>query len=366
MIKFNDLTLIHLPLLNDFKLDLEKSVLESDFVLGESVAVFESRLAFSEKVKHVVSVSSGTSALELILRKLNINKDSKIIIPAMTFTATAFAPVNLGAQVVVCDINLSTGNMDPVQLALLINSDVSVVIFVSLHGRLDGLEDIAAICKKYNVVLIVDGAQSQGSYLNNKSIGEYCYAYTLSFYPGKNLGTLGEGGAICTNSESLAIEISQARNWGVSTDRYHSQFWGGNYRLPTLQARFLSTKLNYLGDWVHQRRIIAKEYERNLPQTLLLAEPKHENHHSYHVYSILVEERDKYISEFKKSNIGYSFHYPRAIPEHEYYRSKVLDPLGFPNSKIWAKNQLSLPIYPGLKNNEIEYICEVINSLHGS
>jgi dTDP-4-amino-4,6-dideoxygalactose transaminase len=363
VIHFNNLSHIHIPLLSNFQDDLEEAITNSDFVLGQSVVDLELNLAIKEKINHVVTVSTGTAAIELVLRALNVDNTSKVIIPSMTFAATAFAPSNIGAKILVCDIDLDTGNMDANQLSMLLNDKISAVIFVALHGRLDGLEDIATICSEHNVPLIVDGAQSQGTFLNDKSIGDYCQAYTLSFYPGKNLGALGEGGAVCTNSELIAADVRKSRNWGSSTDRYHSQFWGGNFRLPSLQARFLNTKLKYLTDWVYERRKIATEYEKNLPKEIQLRKSKDENNHSYHIYGVLVNNRDAYIREFEKLQIGCGLHYPRAIPDHEYYRSRVSTPLGYTNAKIWGDKELSLPIYPGLKIEEIKQICETISYL---
>lgn len=361
MIHFNNLSHMHMPLLSNFQENLEETIINSDFVLGQSVVDLERNLALTEKIKYVVTVSTGTAAIELALRALNINNTSNVIIPSMTFAATAFAPSNIGAKVLICDIDLDTGNMNANQLSMLINHEINAVVFVALHGRLDGLEEVAKICNEYNVPLIVDGAQSQGAYLNDKSIGDYCQAYTLSFYPGKNLGALGEGGAVCTNSEFIATEVRKSRNWGSSTDRYHSQFWGGNFRLPSLQARFLNTKLEYLSNWVSERRRIAAEYAKNLPIEIQLGKSKNENNHSYHIYGVLVNNRDAHIREFEKLQIGYGLHYPRAIPEHEYYKSRVSIPLGYANAKIWGERELSLPIYPGLKLEEIKYICETLS-----
>ena len=350
-----------MPLLSKFQENLEETIKNSEFVLGQSVIDLELNLALKEKIKYVVTVSTGTAAIELALRALNINNTSKVIIPSMTFAATAFAPSNIGAKILICDIDLDTGNMNAHQLSMLINNEISAVVFVAMHGRLDGLEEVSTICNKYNVPLIVDGAQSQGAYLNDKSIGDYCQAYTLSFYPGKNLGALGEGGAVCTNSEFIAKDVRKSRNWGSNLDRYHSQFWGGNFRLPSLQARFLNTKLEYLSDWVYERRRIAAEYGKNLPAEIQLSKSGNETNHSYHIYGVLVNNRDAHIKEFEKLQIGYGLHYPRAIPEHEYYRSKVSTPLGYANAKIWGNRELSLPIYPGLKIDEIKLICETLS-----
>lgn len=226
MIPFNNLSLIHRPLLNEFVQEFEECVLTSDFVLGTSVDNLESLIASSELCKFCVTVNSGTSALELVLRALELTEGDEIILPAMTFSATAFAVHEIGGKLKICDVDPITGIMDLSNLTSIISSKTKAVIFVSLHGRIDGLKDIHLLCKSLGIPLIVDGAQSQGATDFNVPIARECDAYTLSFYPGKNLGALGEGGAVCTNNEDIAVAIRRFRNWGSNADRYHSETWG--------------------------------------------------------------------------------------------------------------------------------------------
>lgn len=362
LVPFNNLNIIHEPLIDGFKADLEDCVNQSDFVLGESVLHFEQLLKISEECKYAVSVNSGTAALELSLRALGLVELDEIIVPAMTFAATAFAAVCIGARIKICDINSQSGNITVEELSGVVSTSTKAVIFVSLHGRVDGLKEIFEFCQNRGILLIVDGAQSQGTRDFGAPIATECDVYTLSFYPGKNLGALGEGGAVCTNNPSIANRVKSIRNWGSSSDRYHTEVWGGNFRLPSLQARFLARKLPLLTLWNQQRQQIATWYRKYIDGALLLKEPLNPTNHSFHVYGILVHDRPRVENALRKEGIGYGFHYPRAIPDHAFYSRVVLNPNTSKNARRWATSQISLPMFPGLVEDEVKFISNVITS----
>ena len=360
-VPFNDLSRIHLPLLEQFRSGLTRLVESSSLVLGLEVAQFEEELALAEDCKFAIGVNNGTSAIELALRALDIGEGDEVITTAFTFVATCFSILQTGAIPVLVDIDPLTGLLDPTGIERVITPKTKAVVFVTLHGRVENLEQIQAICKAHNLRFVIDAAQSHLGTLNGKSQSKYCDAAILSFYPGKNLGALGEGGAILTNSSEVKDRILLMRDWGAG-EKYNHTVWGGNYRLESLQASFLRIKLRELGRWTNERQQIAHTYRQRLNPGLLMMPISEESSHVYHIFSIIVSNRTQFCDHLIQNKIGFGFHYPRAIHEQPAYASRILMPTPLPNAEFLAKTTVSLPIFPGQSDLEIDKVVQFANS----
>lgn len=361
-VPFNDLSRIHRPLLKKFRGELTRLVESSSLVLGQEVAIFEKELASAEGCTFAIGVNNGTSAIELTLRALGIGEGDEVITTAFTFVATCFAILQAGAVPVLLDIDPLTSLLDPTGIERAITPKTKAVVFVTLHGRVECLEQIQAICKAHNLLFIIDAAQSHLGTFSGRPQSEFCDAATLSFYPGKNLGALGEGGAILTNSHEVKEKLLLMRDWGAS-EKYNHTVWGGNFRLESLQASFLRIKLRELKNWTNERQRIADIYWRRLNPEFLMKPIDQEGSHVYHIFSIIISNRIEFCNYLSQNGVGFGFHYPRAIHEHPAYANRVLTPFSLSNSEYLAKTTLSLPIFPGQSDFEISKVVEVTNGI---
>jgi len=360
-VPFNDLSRIHLPLLDEFKSEFVRLVENSHLVLGTEVALFENELAQAEGCKYAVGVNSGTTAIELALRAFDIGPGDEVITTAFTFVATCFAILQTGATPVLIDVDPLTGLMDPNGIERVITPKTKALVFVTLHGRVEGLDQIHKICQLHNLRFIIDAAQSHLGTFNGKSQVDFCDASTLSFYPGKNLGALGEGGAVLTNSLEIRKRISLMRDWGAE-EKYNHIEWGGNFRLEPLQASFLRIKLRELKNWTKERQQIAKTYQEKLNPDILMKDIAEGGSHVYHIYSIQTPLREEICVFLSSHLIGYGFHYPKAIHQQAAYANRVLTPVPLTNCECLANTTLSIPIFPGQSPWEINRVIEVVNS----
>jgi dTDP-4-amino-4,6-dideoxygalactose transaminase len=360
-VPFNDLSRIHLPLLGQFKEELTELVESSNLVLGHAVSAFEDELAIAENCKFAIGVNNGTSAIELALRSLDIGTGDEVITTAFTFVATCFSILQTGAQPVLVDIDPLTGLLDPAGIERAISPRTKAVVFVTLHGRVENLDLLQAICKENQLHFVIDAAQSHLGSFDGKSQSMYCDIATLSFYPGKNLGALGEGGALLTNSQEIRDKVLLMRDWGASEKYVHKE-WGGNFRLESLQASFLRIKLRELEKWTNHRQQIAHIYQQGINANLLMDPVDQKGTHVFHIYSIVTQEREKFCDHLKQNDIGYGFHYPKAIHQQPAYTNRVLKPVSLANSEWLANATLSIPIFPSQREAEIEKVIEVVNA----
>ena len=311
-VPFNDLFRIHKPLLDEFTGVLINTIENSNLVLGDEVSLFENELAEAEKCKFAIGVNNGTSAIELALRALDIGPGDEVITTAFTFVATCFSILQTGAVPVLIDINPLTGLLDSSRIENAISPRTKALVLVTLHGRVENLEYIQTICKKNGLHFVIDAAQSHLGTFNDRSQSEFCDVATLSFYPGKNLGALGEGGAVLTNSKEISDRVKVMRDWGA-IQKYNHEVWGGNFRLESLQASFLRIKLRELRAWTLDRQRIGNIYRQKLNSDLLMNPILEFGSHVYHIFSILVQDKAKFCNSLTKYGVGFGFHYPRAI-----------------------------------------------------
>lgn len=359
-VPFNDLSRIHRPLLGQFQEALTSLVETSSLVLGQQVASFEDELAKAEGTKYAIGVNSGTSAIELALRALGVGVGDEVITTAFTFVATCFAILESGATPVLIDIDRQSGLMDPSGIEAAITPKTKAVILVTLHGRVENLEQIREICASHNILFIIDAAQSHLGTFKGRHQSEFCDVATLSFYPGKNLGALGEAGAILTNSAEIKERLLLMRDWGAR-EKYNHEVWGGNYRLEPLQASFLEIKLRGLLDWTAQRQKIASIYRENISPEVLTSPIHHDGSHVFHIFSVNVKDRKAFCDHLTQNRIGFGFHYPRAIHQQPAYTDHVLKPVKLEHAEWLADATVSLPIFPGQTDSEIHRVIDIVN-----
>ncbi len=336
------------------------------FILGPAVADFETKFAAYCQCKHAAGVSSGTSALHLALLAASVGPGDEVICPAMTFIATASAIDYTGARPVFVDVNPETCLIDVTQLEAAITSRTKVIMPVHLYGQCADMDPILEIAREHGVLVIEDAAQAHGAEYKGRRAGSMGAMGCFSFYPGKNLGAYGEGGAVTTNDIGFAEKIRVLRDWGAAK-RYHHDLKGFNYRLEGIQGAVLGVKMKYIEQWTEQRRAAAAEYRRLLaahPEIRLPVE-RSDSRHVYHVFAIFVKNRDHVMKQLQDHGIGAGIHYP--IPVH---LQKCFAELGykhgdFPSSEIIGEQELSLPIFPEISAAQIKLVVAAIVNYSG-
>jgi dTDP-4-amino-4,6-dideoxygalactose transaminase len=331
------------------------------FVMGKKLEAFEKEYAAFNDTKFSIGVSNGLDALHLALKALNVTKGDEVIVPSNTYIATALAASYVGATPVFVEPDPNTYNINPANIEAAITSKTKVIMPVHLYGQACDMDAIMAIAKKHNLFVVEDNAQAHGATFNDKITGSFGNANGTSFYPGKNLGALGDAGAVTTNDETIAKKIAMLRNYG-SEKKYHNEEIGFNMRLDEVQAGFLSVKLKHLNEWTKQRKEIAKQYNEALKNVGDLVLPAvHANAtHVYHLYVIKTKNRDGLQKHLSENGIGTLIHYP--IPPHlqKAYQSLGFKKGSFPIAEELADNCLSLPIWPGMTLDQVNTVAENI------
>jgi len=331
------------------------------YVLGEKVKQFEKEYALFNNTAHCVGVSNGLDALHIALKTLDIREGDEVIVPSNTYIATALAVSYVGATPVFVEPDINIYNIDPAKIEAAITTRTKAIMPVHLYGQACDMEQVMAIAAKHNLFVIEDNAQAQGATYNGKHTGTWGHINGTSFYPGKNLGALGDAGAITTNSEELAKKASVLRNYG-SEKKYYNEVIGFNMRLDECQAAFLSVKLKYLDEWTKQRQQIAAWYNEGLKEIkdIILPHIKEGATHVYHLYVIRTEQRDGLQQHLQDSGIGTLIHYP--IPPHlqQAYQHLKFKKGDFPIAEEIAATCLSLPMWPGLQQADVEKIALAI------
>jgi dTDP-3-amino-3,4,6-trideoxy-alpha-D-glucose transaminase len=362
-VPFADLARQHEPMAEELRAVFDRIVASSEFILGEEVEQFEAEFASYCGVRQCVGVGSGTAALTIMLQAAGIGPGDEVIVPAHTFIATALAVQHAGALAVHVDVQPGSGLIDPEAVAAAIGPRTAAILAVHLYGQACAMEPLHAVAQSNCLLLLEDAAQAHGATYRGDIVGGLGHAGAFSFYPSKNLGALGDGGAICTDDEGLADRARQLRDLGRDVDGIH-RLPGYNERLDGLQAAFLRAKLAYLDEWIDARREIAAEYVQHLAGDVELLEESSESPCTYHVFPIRVRSRDRLRRALGRHRIGTGIHYPVALPDqpslHNLYRSW---PVG--TARDWAKRELSLPIFPGMTESEIEYVVSAVNRYTG-
>lgn len=366
-ISFIDLKKQHLPIGKQIEKNIKKILKNGDFVLGKTVGSFESKLAAHCGAGYAIGVNSGTDALILALKALEIKTGDEVITTPFTFFATAEAISSTGATPVFADINPATFNIDADKIEEKINPKTKAIMPVHLFGQPAEIEKIMNIARAHKLAVIEDAAQAIGAERKNKKIGSIGDFTCFSFYPTKNLSACGDGGAILANDEKLAQKIKILRNHGSSpTQKYLHQLMGMNSRLDAIQATVLSIKLKYLDNWNKKRIAIARYYDKELKNIgdIMLPCQDPESKHVYHQYTIRTKERDALAEYLKSKGIASAIYYP--IPLH---LQPALNYLGYkkgdlPEAEKASQEVLSLPIYPELSFDKQKTIVKNIKQFY--
>ncbi|MCB0065331.1 MAG: DegT/DnrJ/EryC1/StrS family aminotransferase [Caldilineaceae bacterium] len=338
-------------------------VLENtDFILGRAVDEFETEFAAYCNADYAVGVDSGYSALELLLRAYEIGPGDEVITAANTFVATTFAISTCGATPVLVDADPVTYNLDPTKLEAAITPRTKAIMPVHLYGQPADMDPIMAIAQQHGLKVIEDAAQGHGGCYKSRSVGSLGDAAAFSFYPGKNLGAYGDGGACVTNDPEIVDRLRLLRNLGQRT-KYNHEIKGFNRRLDTMQAAILRVKLPYLSQWNQERRRAAAEFNRLL-QELPVVTPAcpTDVEPVYHLYVIQTDAREALQAHLGAAGIATGMHYPKPIHLQQAYRELGYQPGDFPVAEALAEKILSLPIFPELTNDDVAYITETISA----
>jgi dTDP-4-amino-4,6-dideoxygalactose transaminase len=336
------------------------------FILGKAVSDFESAFAKEHNVKHCIGVSSGTDGNHLALWALGIKPGDEIIIPANTFIATAWGATLCGAKPVFVDCESDSYNIDPAKVEAAITKKTRAIVAVHLYGQPANLDPLREIAKKYNIFLVEDCAQSHFAEYKGKRIGGLSDTASFSFYPGKNLGAYGEGGAVTTNNDEVAKKVKMLRDHGALQKYYHEML-GHNYRMEGIQGAVLGVKLKHLDKWTEGRRQVAKKYNdllKNLSAIILPTEMQYAKH-VYHLFVIQINEggnkkRDE-LSKFLNDNgVSTGLHYPIPLHLQPCFKDLGYKKGDFPVTEKLAECGLSLPMYPELSDEQISYVTEKI------
>lgn len=360
-IPFVDLTSQH----NRINIELQAAMMgglsSGLFIQGPQLGAFEDEFAAYCQVEHCVGVGNGLDALVLLLRAYNIGPGDEVIVPTNTFIATWLAVTAVGATIVPVEPDESTQNIDPNLIAASITSRTRCIIPVHLYGQPADMDPIMQLATRHQLVVIEDNAQAQGALYKGRPTGSLGHAAATSFYPGKNLGALGDGGAIVTRDPAVARQVRMLRNYG-SEKKYDHQLLGCNSRLDEMQASILRVKLAHLDTWNAERRLIAERYSAILPASVV-QRPVSPNWASpvWHLYVIRSKARDALQAHLQSHGIQTVIHYP--IPPHrQACYAPIMTDMTFPLASHLSSEILSLPMYPGLTEAEQHRVAEVIAS----
>jgi dTDP-4-amino-4,6-dideoxygalactose transaminase len=355
-IPFVDLSAIHKPLEQEFNAVFHRVLDRSSFIMGPEIKQFEDAFATYLGADHCITVNNGTTALQLVLAALGIGAGDEVITVANTFIATAEAVSAVGAKPVFVDVDPVSFTMDPVLVENAITSRTKAILPVHLYGQCADLDPLIAISELHKLFLIEDACQAHGAEYKGRRAGTVGIAGCFSFYPGKNLGALGEGGAISTNDAQFAQKLRMLRDHG-SLRKYEHSLPGFNFRLEGLQGGFLGVKLPHLDRWNTQRREIATLYNEKLRDanvTLPVEMPY--GKHVYHLYIVQLENRDHVKQQLADKGIDTGLHYPVPLHLQEAYRDLGYNKGDFPVSERLSLQILSLPMYPGLSIEAAEHV----------
>lgn len=357
MIEYENLHKTNQKFFEEFRTKFNE-VLESGwFILGKQVESFEAEFAFYLGVKHCIGVGSGLDALILALDAIEFEPGSEVIVPSNTYIATIIAVIRANLKPVLVEPDIRTYNIDPFKIEEKITSKTRAIIPVHLYGKSCDMDPIMEIAQKYNLIIIEDCAQAHGAMYKGKKVGTFGIG-CFSFYPTKNLGALGDGGAIVTNNDELAEKIRALRNYG-SSKKYYNDYIGYNSRLDELQAAFLRIKLKYLDDINDHKRKLAKIYFEKLSDVFVKPVVHKDYFDVYHIFNIRHPERDKIREYLFQNGIKTEIHYP--VPPHKQRAFQGVIEGEYPISEEIHNTTLSLPIAYFHTEEDILKVCEILN-----
>lgn len=339
-------------------------VLESGhFILGPNVTALEQEVAAYLGVRHAIGVASGTDALVIALRALGVDRGDEVIVPAYTFFATAGAVMLVGARPIFVDILPDTYCLNVAQLEERITKRTKAIIPVHLYGHPAEMAALLEIARAHGLKVIEDNAQAFGAEYQGRKAGSLGDIGCLSFFPTKNLGGYGDGGMVVTNDDELASRIRMLRAHGWKK-KYFPEMLGYNSRLDELQAAILRVKLRHVDAWNDQRRALASQYTEQLPAMGITTPVEmHDAKHVYHLYTVHLRERDWFQSELKKAGIASDVYYPQPPHLTNPCRSLGYQPGDFPVAEQASHEALSLPLYPEMTGEQLQFVIDHIRRI---
>ncbi|MCD8484167.1 DegT/DnrJ/EryC1/StrS family aminotransferase [Candidatus Woesebacteria bacterium] len=339
--------------------DFDRVFAAQHFILGNEVDEFEKEFAAYIGSKYCVGVGSGTDALILALKAMGVGENDEVILPTHTFVATALAVIEAGGTPVFVDVDEATLQMDVNAVAAAINNNTKVILPVHLYGSMVPMDQLMQLAEKHGIQILEDACQAHGATYSGKKAGTFGNMAAFSFYPGKNLGAYGDAGAIVTNDPELYEQAKLLHNYGQKK-KYHHEMLGKNSRLDELQAAFLRTKLPHLDSWNQQRKYIAQKYDVALGEYRLSIPDEIES--VYHLYVIQHPERDELQAYLQENGVDTLIHYPIPLHMQQCFSYMNHSPEEFPVAQKYTARILSLPIYPGMTDEQIAYVIELIQS----
>ena len=336
------------------------------YVLGDEVKSFEQAYCVFNQVAQTVGVANGLDALVLALRALGVGPGDEVIVPSNTYIATWLAVTQVGATPVPVEPDPATSNLDSDLIAAALTPRTRAIMPVHLYGQACRMTEIVALARQHDLLVVEDNAQSQGAAFDGQLTGSFGHASGTSFYPGKNLGALGDAGAVTTNDAELAQKIRVLRNYG-SQQKYYNEIVGYNSRLDELQAAVLSTKLRHLPEWTRQRQQVAAWYDQHLSgiDQLRLPVVAAGATHVYHLYVVHTPRRDALQQHLTAQGIGSMIHYPVPPHRQQAYADLSFAPGAFPVAQELAATCLSLPLWPGMTEEQVATVAAAVRSFAG-
>jgi dTDP-4-amino-4,6-dideoxygalactose transaminase len=335
----------------------------ASFILGEEVVKFEEEFAAFCEAKHCVALNSGTSALHLALLALGVKPGDEVITTPNTFMATAEAISYVGARPVFVDIDPASANIDPRRIEQSITGRTKAILPVHLYGRPADLDGILAVTERHKIPVVEDACQAHGARYAGKRVGSFGRAAAFSFYPGKNLGAYGEGGALTTDDDRIAEFVRSLRSHG-ETSRYFHDYIGYNYRMDGFQGAVLRVKLKHLGRWTARRKEIAALYRKELAGARVVMPQDDARAESvFHLFVVYVENRDRVRTALDARGVETAIHYPIPLHLQKAYAGLGHGPGSFPHTELACKRVLSLPLFPEMSDEQVQYVARALRSV---
>jgi dTDP-4-amino-4,6-dideoxygalactose transaminase len=360
-VPFNDLSWQWRQIRNKLSSGLEDIFASSTFILGPNVDRFEREVAAYLEAEHAIGVSSGTSALHLALIAAGIGRGDKVLVPANSFVATAWPVCYVGAEPVFCDVEPKSWTIDVVDAERRVTSGVRAIMPVHLYGQPANMDAVVAFADRHGLVVIEDVAQSVGARYRGRRVGTIGDFGCFSFYPGKNLGAAGDAGLVTTSNTDVAKRLRALRDHAQTT-RYRHDELGFNCRMDGIQGLVLGHKLPLLEAWTDERRRIARQFQDGLKGLPLQLPVVTNGDHVWHLYVVHTPERDKLREHLTELGIETGLHYPIPLHRQPCFSALAIDPTGLRNADRGARECLSLPLFPGMTESQIERVIAGVRS----
>lgn len=359
-VDFSNFIKMHNEISDEIKGVVNEVIDSNYYIKGAYTSKFEENFAKYCNAKYCVGVGNGLDAITLSLRAIGIGQGDEVIVPSHTFIATVLAISSTGATPVFVEPNDKDFTIDAKKIEEKVTTKTKAIIAVHLYGQCAEMDTIMEIARRHNLKVVEDAAQAHGATYKGRKTGSLGDIAAFSFYPGKNLGAMGDGGCITTNDENLANRVRKLGNYG-SIEKYNHEIKGVNSRLDEMQAAILDVKLKYLDKWNKQRNYIANRYLKEIKNDLVtLPYVNENNYHVWHLFVIRINNRDVFQEYLKKLGISTLIHYPKAIHKQKAYEE--LNSMDYPLATEYAKSVISLPMYYGMTDSEIDYVIQTINN----